>query len=429
VTRLLFVSVPLSGHVTPLREVAAGMVRRGHDVTFLTHEAFRAPIEGSGIRFVPFTGAAAVHPDDFTAEHGAHEPGPDQGNWYFERLMVSRLTDEHRQIQQHLAEAGEPVVLVTDQACLGGWPVAMGAPGLRPAAFVAMGISALITPSVDVSPGGATIPLYTEEDRARNIAMNDGLREMIKAMPGHLLFEKVMAELGIAGPLPFYADMYATVPDLILQLTPPSFEYPRSDLPERVRFAGVPRPADPAGPLPGWWPELDDAGTVVVVNQGTVDNQDRSALLEPAIRALAGLDALVVVTGGGNDTPFGEVPPNVRVTTYVPFDALLPRTDILITNAGAGGVLKALANGVPMVLAPEGVDKPGTASRVEWMGAGVNLHTGRPDEDAIRRAVGTLLTDPSYRNAARRVQAEIDALDPAEILEKAIGELLPKTSG
>ncbi|WP_432838185.1 glycosyltransferase [Dactylosporangium sp. CA-092794] len=75
-TRLLFVSVPLLGHVTPLREVGAEMVLRGHDVTFLTHEVFGPSIEAAGMRFVSFAGDAAVHPSVFAEEQGRYAPGP-----------------------------------------------------------------------------------------------------------------------------------------------------------------------------------------------------------------------------------------------------------------------------------------------------------------------------------------------------------------
>jgi hypothetical protein len=43
-----------------------------------SNEAFRTGIERAGIRFVPFTGDAAVHPADFAAEQTRYEPGPAQ---------------------------------------------------------------------------------------------------------------------------------------------------------------------------------------------------------------------------------------------------------------------------------------------------------------------------------------------------------------
>ncbi|WP_432838187.1 glycosyltransferase [Dactylosporangium sp. CA-092794] len=190
-----------------------------------------------------------------------------------------------------------------------------------------------------------------------------------------------------------------------------------------MRFAGTPRPPMPGGDLPPWWPELPDAKTVVVVTQGTLANEDRTALLEPAMRALADLDALVIVTTGGSGAPFAEVPDNVRVTTFVPFDLLLPRADVLVTNGGYGGVLKALSHGVPLIVAGDSEDKPAIALRVEWSGTGINLHTGHPTADAIRAAVIRVRDEPSFRDAAARLQSQLADLDPADALEAAIAEL------
>ncbi|MFG1606808.1 nucleotide disphospho-sugar-binding domain-containing protein [Actinoplanes sp. NPDC049265] len=390
-------------------------------MTFLTHEFFRPAIEQAGIRFVPFVGDAAVHPAQFTAELAEHEPGPDVSIWYFERLMVNRMTAEHQQIQEELAAAGEPVVLVTDAACIGGWPIALGAPGIRPAAFIVLLTSTQVIPSVDADPTDMTLPEDTTEARARYLAMAAMLRDMFAAP--HQRLEEKMAGLGVTPPVPFYLDGMAHVPDRVLQLCPPGFEYPRSDLPAMFRYAGVPGPAPSADELPSWWPDVVDAERVVVVTQGTLANKDHSALLEPAMHALAELDALVVVTTGGAEAAFDRVPANVRVSTYVPFNLLLPHVDVLVTNGGLGGVLQALSHGVPVVVAADSGDQPGVANRVEWTGTGINLHTGRPTDAAVREAVDAVLKEPSYRDAARRLQAEIANLDAAVELENAIAEL------
>ena len=97
-------------------------------------------------------------------------------------------------------------------------------------------------------------------------------------------------------------------------------------------------------------------------------------------RALADDDVLVVATTGGPDpAPLRRgLPANVRLERFVPHHLLLPHVDVMVTNGGYGGVQQALANGVPLVVAGDSEDKPEVAARVQWSGAGVNLHTGRP---------------------------------------------------
>ena len=104
-------------------------------------------------------------------------------------------------------------------------------------------------------------------------------------------------------------------------------------------FAGpILPPAHASGPLPEWWQDLDGR-TVVHVTQGTIDNQDFSTLIGPTLLALADEDVLTVATTGGR--PIGSIPgprpDNARIAEFIPYDLLLPRVDVMVTNGGYGG--------------------------------------------------------------------------------------------
>ena len=85
---------------------------------------------------------------------------------------------------------------------------------------------------------------------------------------------------------------FANDADLYLQSGVPSFDYPRTDLPDNVHYIGAPIPEPPAGwtpPLVGWWRSdlrSRPAGSSLVT-QGTINN-DFDQLIRPAIRALGG---------------------------------------------------------------------------------------------------------------------------------------------
>ena len=203
----------------------------------------------------------------------------------------------------------------------------------------------------------------------------------------------------------------------------PAFEYPRPDATVPLHFVGPVTPSSDL-PTPQWWGELDGPAPVVLVTQGTVANQDLGELVRPTVDALADSDALVVVTTGGRPVPeVGPLPSNVRAAEYLPYDQLFARLDLLVTNGGYGGVHYALAHAVPIVVAGGGEDKPEVAARVAWSGVGVNLRTGRPKSEAIRRAVRRVLDDPSYRVAAQRVAGQIAAAPGIGGLEKLILDL------
>ena len=80
-----------------------------------------------------------------------------------------------------------------------------------------------------------------------------------------------------------------------------------------------------------------------------------------------------------------------------------------------------MANGIPLVVAGETEDKMEVAARVEWSGAGINLRKKRPSPGQVRDAVKEVLSNPVYRNNARRIQVDFAKYDAptraAELLE------------
>jgi len=77
----------------------------------------------------------------------------------------------------------------------------------------------------------------------------------------------------------------------------------------------------------------------------------------------------------------------------------------MVTNGGYGAVQRALATGVPLVVAGNTEDKPEVAARVAWSGAGIDLRTGTPAAKAIRYAVRAVLGDGRYLRRARELEA------------------------
>jgi hypothetical protein len=116
-----------------------------------------------------------------------------------------------------------------------------------------------------------------------------------------------------------------------------------------------------------------------------------------------------------------EVPGNVRLAGFVPFDRLLPHASALVTNGGYGGVQTALFYGVPLVVAGASEDKPEVAARVEWSGTGVDLRTGRPSPAALRAAVRRALDEPGFRSQAGLMAKEIGAHDPFGAIADIVG--------
>jgi MGT family glycosyltransferase len=189
-------------------------------------------------------------------------------------------------------------------------------------------------------------------------------------------------------PLASHADLLAAI-DCVLVAAPRSLDAP-GEVPANVVYAG-PLLEGP-GPDAGWTPP-SGSGPLVVVSVGTVG--DPAAEVPVLQRIVAALGALPVrgfvtlaeyVPAGA----LGDLPANVTVSGYVRHAAVLPHADLLVTHAGLGSVVAALAHGVPMVALPLDRDQPDNARALVRMGAGVALAPDAPVAD-IRRAVAEQL--------------------------------------
>jgi len=216
--------------------------------------------------------------------------------------------------------------------------------------------------------------------------------------------------------------------DRMLQLTVPSFEYPRRDLPATVQFVGpVFDSAASDFEVPHWWDVVLGARTVVHVTQGTLDNIDVSQLLGPAVRGLADRDVVVIATTGRSDRRcVGVSAPNAFVTDFVPYSMLMPHVDVMITNGGYGGVQRALSTGVPVVVAGSTEDKPEVAARVAWSGAGINLKTGSPTPPMIRDAVREILGDGRHLQRAREFEVAFARRDGIAEIAALVDEIVKR---
>ena len=85
----------------------------------------------------------------------------------------------------------------------------------------------------------------------------------------------------------------------------------------------------------------------------------------------------------------------------------------VVSHAGSGTVLGALAAHLPQVCLPLAADQFTNAERVARCGAGIALPPDGRDVESMRRAVEAVLTDDSYASRAAAVQAEIDTMPPA----------------
>ena len=187
----------------------------------------------------------------------------------------------------------------------------------------------------------------------------------------------------------------------LLAVVPTTFDAPVANVPDATRHFGflVPRTHSTAATAetPGFPP--GDDPTVLVGLSTTYQNQE--IVLRTIVEALSGMEVRALVTTAGQvDIDGLAQPPNMTIADYVPHTLVLDETDVMVTHAGLGSVASALSVGVPLVCIPHNRDQPLNAHRVADFGAGLTL-TDQPTTVDIAAGIEQVLSDPSYRAAAR----------------------------
>lgn len=427
----LLCSTPVHGHVVPLTTIGRHLQQQGHRVVLHTGSRFAQAAARAGLEFRPLRDGADFDDRDPAAtlpDRDRHR-GLAQAQYDIQTLFVKTIPAQHASVSDLLAEV-RPDAVLTDSAFGGVTPWLFDDSGRSRPPILGVGVTPLTQLGRDVAPAGLGLaPSATPLGRVRNRVLN-GLARSVFFRDTQKVGERMFAEIG-AGPMKHFVMDVSRAFDRLLQLTVPGFEYPRSDLSPNVRFVGALPPATASAhdaDLPGWWSELSEpphvGRPVVHVTQGTVDNHDLDRLIRPTLAGLAELPVTVVVTMGGRPADdllrLGPLPGNARVADYLPYDRLLPATDVFVTNGGYGGVQQALAAGVPLVVAGDTEDKPEVAARVGWSGAGVNLRTGSPTPDQVQAGVARLLSHDSYRQRAEQLAAEMARYDTLAAIEEQL---------
>lgn len=165
----------------------------------------------------------------------------------------------------------------------------------------------------------------------------------------------------------------------------------------------------------------EDGPPLVLVSFSTTQ-MGQGSVLQNVLDATAGLDARVVCTTGGVDVGDLRAPPNAEVVEWVAHSEVLPRTSAIVTHAGMGTTVAALAHGVPVVAMPMGRDQDGNAHRLAELGAGVHLAPTTPVGD-IAAAIGSVLTSEEFGRSARTLAREIGQFDNGALAVSSLGWL------
>jgi MGT family glycosyltransferase len=246
---------------------------------------------------------------------------------------------------------------------------------------------------------------------------------MVRAVATEIL-APIAARLGVANP-----GVSGSNSELYLDICPPGIQQPEiADVPNVQRLKPVGFDAGRDAVLPGWVADLP-ARPTVYVTMGTIFNTS-AEVFTTVLDGLRDEAVNVIVTVGANGDPalLGPQPDHVHVERYIPQSQLLPHCDLLVSHAGSGATLGALAAGVPMLAVPQGADQFLNAEALVKVGAALRLLPSELVPTAVRDAARQLLDDPRFADVARTEQAAIREMPAPESIVPRLEALVAETA-
>lgn len=374
-TRVLFTSPAAYGHVHPMIPLGRALIDQGHEVYWATGADMCERVEQVGIPAVAagLSGPARIaefrrrYPEQFAIS-------PEQRRAFgFPRHFGAVATPPMLDDLLPVVDDWKPAILVHDAGELAA-PIAAAAAGLP---HLTHSFGELIPRDLVAAAGAEVAPLWREH----------GLEP------------------------PEFAGCYDY---RYLDIYPPSLQSVEHD---HVRSRQLLRPV----PFDAVGDERSAAGIsrdperpLVYLTFGTVFNDNEVVRL--AIEAIRALDVQLIVTVGpdGDAHAFGPQPENVRMERYIPQTLLFDHTDVVVSHAGSGTMLAALTRGIPQLGLPQGADQFVNAANCTRAGVGLALSPEQVDGDAIADAVERLLQEPTFRDHAADIAAEIKSMPPPE---------------
>ena len=381
------------GHAFPAIALARELVRRGHDVLLETWVRWQEQVEREGIGFV----AAPVYQVFPTLERPLKP--------YQAAVRASGATAAAvRDFDPDCVVVDILTVAASLAAEMEGRPLATLVPHVMP----------LMEPGFPPYSIGARLP-RTRAGRAGWRALDPILRAGLEQ--GRDQLNGARERVGLP-PLDIIHGGISR--DLALVATFPQLEYPRSDPPEWMRVTGPllwEQPYGPTEPPPG------DEPLVLIAPSTAQDPEQR--LLRAALEGLA--DEPVRVLATTNRRPPADplpVPRNARLVDWLSYARTMPLCDAVVSHAGHGTVVRALASGVPVVACPAVGDMAENSARVAWAGVGTSLPRRLQTPRGVRLAVRRVLADESCAQRARELRdwAERNpgAATAADVLEEFV---------
>jgi UDP:flavonoid glycosyltransferase YjiC (YdhE family) len=411
------------GDVLPFVAVGAELVKRGHDVTFVSNPVFEPLARKAGVSFAPVG-----------TEREYRDFVEDPGLWDRETLVRSlvkhflpttqayyeAVTRVHRPGETLLfAPEGFPVVSISREKLglpFAGGVIAPSRMGSRrdpahPSRSLPAGLEWIAR-----SRQGLRLLHWLKAQRSRWLGA--GAKTAISGS-GRAVLEEMMRVRTLAG-LPALPTAPSPPPALSICFWPSWFSPPQPDWPANARVVGF-----PFFPRPAVWSgdhaRLPDA-PIVFTRGSSASHQGAFFSVAVECCRLLGRPG-VLVTPQVADVP-AALPDEVRHVAFADFGDLFPAAAAVVHHGGIGTIAHALAAGVPQVAVPIVGEQFDLAYRVARLGVGTMLTQTPLTAARLARAVASLLRSERTRARCESLRDRVDTGASASLGADRLHELL-----
>jgi len=422
--RVVFTTWGSFGDLHPFMALALELQQRGHVSVIATSPLYREKVEGERIAFYP------VRPDlppldaetsaDIIRRVSSARWGP---SYLFRELLVPHLRETYTDTLAAVTAEGGADLLVSHQVPLTAPLVAekTGINWISSVLFPIAFASAYDPPTPPQLPAlravAATHPLV-----ARTLfgVGKWTSRSWVEPIQG------LRKELGLArSPHPIFEGQHS--PTLVLALFSKVLAQVQLDFPPNTLVTGFPfyDRKDSQQPPSDLLRFLDEGEPPLLFTLGSSLVWIAKDFYRVSVEAAQqlGKRALLLI-GDKRNLPQTKLPVGVAAFDYAPHSLVMPRASVIVHQGGIGTTGQALRAGRPMLIVPHGHDQPDNARRCVRLGVARTLANSRFETSRVVSELSQLLSDPVYREQAKKVGQQVEDENGTKTACDAIEQVL-----
>lgn len=423
--KILFACIPADGHFNPMTGLAVYLKDKGYDVRWYTGKNYKKKLDQMGIPYFPFVKAKEINISELDEAYPERKKLKGISHIKFDiiNLFINRMKDYYEDVKD-IFNSYPFDLLVFDNT----FPGTIIKDKLN-VPVVGIGVVPLALSAPD-------IPQYGLGHQPANNFLSKRKQNFIKLMAEKLIFKEtklayneLLESLNLKTEDHNIFDISPLNATVFLQNGIPEMDYPRNSIPKSIKYVGALNTWTQKSintDHKDWKAILDPKKKTILISQGTVEKNHKKLII-PSLESFKNEPYNVIVVTGNNDTKIlkRQYPyKNIYIEDFIPFEVIMPFTDVFITNGGYGSSMISIKHGIPMVTAGINEGKNEICARIDYCGLGIDLKTERPRSNSIKEAVYQILTTDIYKKNVNQVQNLLNSYNTLEICEKHIENLL-----